>query len=276
MENVEYAPLQEIEDIVLVENGKMFTTSQIVSKLFEKNHFDVLKAIKNLECSQVFNDSNFTAVEYTDAKGERRPAFTITRDGFAFLAMGFTGSKAAAWKEKFLEAFNSMERELLNAKKEVPVASISTMQRPVPKIVSADLRKKCTKRQVELLEDFITFWCHVEGCSREEASQFVLNSLRIPALEELQQANVGATTNFIWSTTFQRASYSGEPATEASTKVLHALMRIIEHLGGYKPKDIEHYICLTCKTHSLDDLTEKDMQKAIWAAFMCFISHREQ
>lgn len=34
------------------------------------------------------------------------PAYRLTRDGFAFLAMGFTGKKAAAWKERFLEAFN--------------------------------------------------------------------------------------------------------------------------------------------------------------------------
>lgn len=41
-----------------------------------------------------------------------RPAYRLTRDGFAFLAMGFTGKRAALWKEKFLEAFNAMERRL--------------------------------------------------------------------------------------------------------------------------------------------------------------------
>lgn len=40
------------------------------------------------------------------------PAYRLTRDGFSFLAMGFTGKKAAAWKEKFLMAFNAMERRL--------------------------------------------------------------------------------------------------------------------------------------------------------------------
>ena len=36
----------------------------------------------------------------------------MTRDGFAFLAMGFTGVKAAAFKEAFIAEFSRMEREL--------------------------------------------------------------------------------------------------------------------------------------------------------------------
>ena len=36
----------------------------------------------------------------------------MTRDGFSFLVMGFTGAKAAHWKEKYIEAFNAMEAEL--------------------------------------------------------------------------------------------------------------------------------------------------------------------
>ena len=35
----------------------------------------------------------------------------MTRDGFMFLVMGFTGSKAARMKEAFIEAFNMLEDE---------------------------------------------------------------------------------------------------------------------------------------------------------------------
>ena len=37
----------------------------------------------------------------------------MTRDGFTFLAMGFTGARAAAWKEKYIAAFNAMEETLV-------------------------------------------------------------------------------------------------------------------------------------------------------------------
>jgi len=36
----------------------------------------------------------------------------MTRDGFSFLAMGFTGPKAARWKEDFINAFKMMELRL--------------------------------------------------------------------------------------------------------------------------------------------------------------------
>ena len=38
--------------------------------------------------------------------------YRVSRDGFSFLAMGFTGRAAAEWKEKFISAFGKMEREL--------------------------------------------------------------------------------------------------------------------------------------------------------------------
>ncbi len=34
----------------------------------------------------------------------------MTKDGFTFLAMGFRGKKAAAFKEKYIAAFNQMEK----------------------------------------------------------------------------------------------------------------------------------------------------------------------
>ena len=96
-----------------VVDGRPVTTSLDIAEKFEKLHKEVLRAIRNVECSQEFNRRNFAPVEYLDAKGEKRPMFQITRDGFAFLAMGFTGKKAALWKERYIAAFNAMEAELL-------------------------------------------------------------------------------------------------------------------------------------------------------------------
>ena len=38
--------------------------------------------------------------------------YYITRDGFTFLAMGFTGKIAAKFKEAYINAFNEMENKL--------------------------------------------------------------------------------------------------------------------------------------------------------------------
>ncbi|ECT1023181.1 transcriptional regulator [Salmonella enterica] len=97
---------------VTIENGRAVTTSVAVAEFFAKRHERVLDKIRNLDCSPEFNEHNFVSVEYTDAKGEKRPAYQITKNGFVFLVMGFTGKKAAAFKEAYIAEFDRMENEL--------------------------------------------------------------------------------------------------------------------------------------------------------------------
>jgi hypothetical protein len=51
-------------------------------------------------------------VTYQDSKGESRKAYHITRNGFMYLAMGFTGKRAGRFKEAYIRAFDEMELEL--------------------------------------------------------------------------------------------------------------------------------------------------------------------
>lgn len=93
---------------IAVVNGTPTTTSRDIAETFGKPHKDVLTRIRALDCSPEFNQRNFSPVEYTDAKGEKRPEYRITRDGFAFLCMGFTGAQAAKWKERYIATFNKL------------------------------------------------------------------------------------------------------------------------------------------------------------------------
>ncbi len=93
-------------------DGKVTTTSQQISEHFGKRHRDVLRAVRSMECSPDFRLRNFALSSYRNEQGKDQPCFHITRDGFTFLAMGFTGKEAAQWKEAYLETFNRMEAEL--------------------------------------------------------------------------------------------------------------------------------------------------------------------
>ena len=73
----------------------------------------MLQAIRNLECSNDFTERNFAPSEYVHVTGHKLPHMLMTRDGFTFLVMGFTGKEAARWKEKYIAAFNAMEQRLL-------------------------------------------------------------------------------------------------------------------------------------------------------------------
>jgi Rha family phage regulatory protein len=90
-------------------DGRVWTTSLVVAEKFGKRHDTVLRAIRELECSPEFTARNFAGSEYVDSTGRGLPMFRMTRDGFTFLAMGFTGREAAVWKERFIEAFNAIE-----------------------------------------------------------------------------------------------------------------------------------------------------------------------
>ncbi|ECE9895066.1 peptidase, partial [Salmonella enterica subsp. enterica serovar Typhimurium] len=97
---------------ISVINGQAVTSSLAVADYFTKRHDDVLKKIRALDCSPEFTARNFAVSDYTDASGRKLPCYNITRDGFAFLAMGFTGKRAAQFKEAYVNAFNQMEKQL--------------------------------------------------------------------------------------------------------------------------------------------------------------------
>lgn len=96
------------EPLVRFSGNRLITTSLAVSQHFGKKHQHVLEAIRNLECSPEFGASNFRLSSYTTSQGKSQPMYEITRDGFSFLCMGFTGAQAAAWKEKYIAAFNAL------------------------------------------------------------------------------------------------------------------------------------------------------------------------
>lgn len=98
------------QSVKLIEkDGKLYASSLEIAERFKKQHKDVLKAIANIECPEEFNQRNFAPIFYQDDMNRTQPAFLISRDGLAFLIMGFTGKKAAVWKVKYIETFNRME-----------------------------------------------------------------------------------------------------------------------------------------------------------------------
>lgn len=104
-----------MDEIVYLKNNKTVTTSLLIADFFNKNHSHVLRDIDNLDCSKNFRESNFGLSSYQSEQNKKLPMYLITKDGFVFLAMGYRGKKAAELKEKYIDAFNRMEK-LLNEK----------------------------------------------------------------------------------------------------------------------------------------------------------------
>lgn len=98
----------QIQDV----GGVAMVSSRDVAKTFGKEHTSVLKAIRNLDCSVDFIGVNFDSreIEVLRGSGTETLEVMMTRDGLVFLVMGFTGAKAAAFKEAYINAFNEYEK----------------------------------------------------------------------------------------------------------------------------------------------------------------------
>lgn len=126
---------------VSVIGDQLKTTSLKVAEFFGKQHKDVLKKIDSLDCSPEFSSANFSAhvQKVNIGKGATRESkyYEMTKDGFMFLVMGFTGKAAAQIKEAYIYAFNKMA-EALQSKQQAKVIEALTpvMQRHIQKRVT--------------------------------------------------------------------------------------------------------------------------------------------
>lgn len=106
-----------MKELVQMIDGKAVTTSRKVAEIFEKQHKNILQAIRELEIPADYRELNFQPSVYeqpnpSGGKPIQQPEYLITRDGFTILAMGFTGKKAMEFKIAYIEAFNEMEKTL--------------------------------------------------------------------------------------------------------------------------------------------------------------------
>lgn len=139
-------PLAARQSLFMSTDGLPFTTSRSVAERFGKRHHHVLRDIQNLleeMPDPEFGRTNFGLSSYLNSQRKPQPEYRLTHDGFALLAMGFTGSDALAWKVAFLQAFNSMESEL-HAKTARYAAALDQVRpalRPVVEATQAGLKR---------------------------------------------------------------------------------------------------------------------------------------
>lgn len=85
-------------------NASEYMTSREIAEIAGKPHSDLLKAIRLMEVSWIkVNGGNFSLVEYTDAKGEKRPMYKLTKTECLYIATKFNDEARAKlvirWEE---------------------------------------------------------------------------------------------------------------------------------------------------------------------------------
>lgn len=102
-----------MNDLVTLMRNDAVVSSLQIAEHFGKRHKHLIRTIENAILTEPKNglsDSPFRKSYYKDESGKRNPLYYLTRDGFSFIVMGFTGKKAAEWKWKYISAFNAMEK----------------------------------------------------------------------------------------------------------------------------------------------------------------------
>ncbi|MBQ3445111.1 MAG: Rha family transcriptional regulator [Selenomonadaceae bacterium] len=110
-----------MNELVFLKSNQALTTSLKMADYFGKRHDNVLQAIERANATLLnFKDSKNAIIKttYKDETGKSNPMYLLNRDGFMFVAMGFTGEKAAQLKWNYIQAFNAMEAALAERKSE--------------------------------------------------------------------------------------------------------------------------------------------------------------
>lgn len=128
----------ELQNAVFIQNQEIKTDSLKVAEVFIKRHDHVLRKIENILSTKStdpnfgvskFMKHNFILSSYFDKSGRALPMFEMTKDGFIFLAMGFTGEEAAITKIAYIHAFNQMAEVLHKQQNQIQTIDVGSVVR---------------------------------------------------------------------------------------------------------------------------------------------------
>ena len=102
-----------MSDLTTINNGQVVVSSRQIADDFEKRHDNILRDIETLRKDSLKIEEMFHYHQEPDTYGRMQKSYLMNRDGFSILVMGFTGQKALEWKLKYIEAFNRMEKMLV-------------------------------------------------------------------------------------------------------------------------------------------------------------------
>jgi Rha family phage regulatory protein len=159
----------------LLVTKELTTTSKIISVRFGKAHTEVVKSILRILSDEESTVMYFHDCEFINNKGVSYRGYEVTRDGFALLAMGFTGKKALSWKIKFLKAFNAMEQTLLKQQKSVDWMAA--------RLQGKAIRKNTT----DTIQDFVEY-ATAQGSKNARMYYANITKMEYKALDILEQS----------------------------------------------------------------------------------------
>ena len=167
-----------MNELVIINGQQVVTSSRNVAEHFEKRHDHVLRDIESLiqgvlKNGETPNNEGVPKIGETPKKvdihkmfclssykneqnGQTYPEYLMNRDGFSLLVMGFTGAKALAWKLKYIEAFNAMEKKIAEPKALTPAEQMAQGLLAAQKLLAEKDKRIEEMRPKEIFADAVS------------------------------------------------------------------------------------------------------------------------
>ena len=267
--------LDKVQPIEITEINDVFMCSSLqVAKHFGKAHDNVLRDIRNLIedapeewVSRNFEDT-FEIVAVPNNATRQDPAFMLTRDGFAILAMGFTGKRALLWKVKYMEAFNAMEAKL-KAQALGADASIHRIGVTPPPREDEDTRSLRMQRAVR---GFASYWAFIDNMSVECAERTVCIYLGVQRIEDIRSTEITERAfSFLRRATHQPAG-DGRATSPELARIAENLFTACSQFRHTRDLDVKGFYedFSSSALPPFEALTEQGAKKviaALWGIF---------
>lgn len=170
-----------MNDLIKINNtdGQLTVSSLQVAEHFGKEHRNVIAAITELEKGVAENSADlFIKTSYQHSQNKQiYKAYNLTRDGFSLLVMGFTGKEALAWKLKYINAFNAMEKALKAQQKQ-----LQQLDTQAKADRAAAMKMNAENRRLKLL---------LANPEWKSLSPAALETMGIKAIENVSGVNLG-------------------------------------------------------------------------------------
>ena len=218
-------------ECLTVTNDQVTTSSLDVAKIFGKRHDNVLRAI-DLLAKDIPEDLYLLNFEETV---QNRPSPLIsgttiedrvvlmTRDGFTFLVMGFTGKRATLFKWAYIDAFNRMETALLQEK--IWIGGLTQALEQICPTPPREADAVRNQRALIMVRAQAAYWAMLEEMPLSAAESAVCTIGRLRRLNELDlNRHLFSEMNDFLERVIIHSNKDTQPATEEQINTIKCLV----------------------------------------------------
>lgn len=136
------------KDLVEIKGKAVVTDSLTVAENFKKRHTHVIEKIENIMKDDEEGRTIFRLSEYKDSTGRTLKKYIMDRRSFSILCMSFTGKKALKWKNRFYDAFEAMEKALIQ---------MSVQKQSDNWIAQRNAGKLTRREETDTIQEFVAY-----------------------------------------------------------------------------------------------------------------------